>query len=454
VKPLDFASRVRLAFLAALVAVAAAAAVVAYWSSSPEIVVAATLTAGITVGLWLLGRVLTPATRTLEALRDGVRGYKDHDFSLNLAVDRRDEIGELVQLYNSVGDVLRDERGNLLQKELLLETVLEATPMAIVLTQRGRIFFVNRAARELFVTGRRLEGQPFDRILEDCPPQMREALASGRDSLFSVEQGGDAPSPPERGRGMGRGGMGSTEVYHVARRAFELNGRRHELTMLKHLTPELRRQEVDIWKKAIRTMSHEINNSLAPIASLARSARHILDNPEHQERLGGVLDVIEERSSHLRDFLESYARFARLPAPVKREVEWKPFLDELRGLFPFRLEGEPPVRTGFFDPGQVQQVLINLLKNAQESGSPPEEIRVALEPTADRGVRLRVTDRGAGMSEEGMRKALLPFYTSKETGSGLGLPLCREIVEAHGGHLRLESREGRGTSVVFWLPGE
>ena len=434
--PLRFAARVRLAFLAALVAVAAAATAAAYWSSSPEIILAATLAAGITVGLWLLGRVLNPATRTLDALRDGVRGYKDHDFSLNLAADRSDEIGELVELYNSVGDVLRNERGNLLQKELLLETVLEATPMAIVLTQRGRIFFVNRAARDLFVTGRRLEGQPFDRILEDCPPQMRDALASGRDALFSVEQGGE------------------DEVYHVARRIFEVNGQRHELTMLKHLTPELRRQEVDIWKKAIRTMSHEINNSLAPIASLARSARHILANPEHQERLGGVLDVIEERSSHLRDFLESYARFARLPAPVKREVEWKPFLDELRGLFPFRLEGETPVRPGCFDPGQVQQVLINLLKNAQESGSAPEEIRVSLEPTADRGVRLRVTDRGAGMSEEGMRKALLPFYTSKATGSGLGLPLCREIVEAHDGHLRLESREGRGTSVVFWLAGE
>lgn len=435
-KPLLFATRVRLAFLAALLAVAMAAAATASWLPSPSVVLALSLAAGITIGLWLLSRVLTPATRTLDALRDGVRGYKDHDFSLNLAADRRDEIGELVELYNAVGDVLREERGNLLQKELLLETVLESTPMAIVLTQRDRIFFVNRAARELFVTGRRLEGQPFGRILEDCPPQMREALESGRDSLFSVEQGGE------------------DEVYHVARRAFELNGRRHELTMLKHLTPELRRQEVDIWKKAIRTMSHEINNSLAPIASLARSARHILENPEHQERLGGVLDVIEERSSHLRDFLESYARFARLPAPVKREVDWKPFLDELRGLFPFRLEGEPPARPGCFDPGQVQQVLINLLKNAQESGSPSEEIRVAIESTADGGVRLRVKDRGTGMSDEVMRKALLPFYTSKPTGSGLGLPLCREIVEAHGGHLRLESREGRGTAVVCWLPGE
>jgi signal transduction histidine kinase len=152
--------------------------------------------------------------------------------------------------------------------------------------------------------------------------------------------------------------------------------------------------------------------------------------------------------------MESYARFARLPSPTKQEVEWKPFLEDLRGLFPFVLEGEPPARPGLFDRGQVQQVLINLLKNAQEAGSPPEEIRVAVEPLADGGVRVKVKDRGTGMTDDVMRKALLPFYTSKPTGSGLGLPLCREIVEAHGGHLRLERREGRGTTVVFWLPGE
>ncbi|HEX3130860.1 MAG TPA: ATP-binding protein [Thermoanaerobaculia bacterium] len=431
-----FATRVRLIFLAALLAVAAAVFLAVSWSPSPWLAAAVGLAAGITLGLWLLNRILAPATHTLDALRDGVRGYKDHDFSLSLAVDRKDEIGELVELYNAVGDVLRDERGNLLQKELLLETVLESTPMAIVLTQRDRIFFVNRAARELFVTGRRLEGQPFGRILDDCPPQMREALESGRDALFSVEQGG------------------SEEVYHVARRAFELNGQRHELTMLKHLTPELRRQEVDVWKKAIRSMSHEINNSLAPIGSLARSARHILEDPGHLDRLKQALDVIDERSTHLRELMESYARFARLPSPAKQEVDWKAFLEDLRGLFPFVPEGEPPARSGFFDRGQIQQVLINLLKNAQEAGSPPEEIRVAVEPLADGGVRVKVKDRGTGMTDDVMRKALLPFYTSKPTGSGLGLPLCREIVEAHGGHLRLERREGRGTTVVFWLPGE
>jgi nitrogen fixation/metabolism regulation signal transduction histidine kinase len=297
---------------------------------------------------------------------------------------------------------------------------------------------------ELFDLGAlsgRLEGKSFGRILEECPPALREVLESGRDALISLEPEGRLEKQAE------------AEVFHVSRRFFEMNGQRHDLTMIKRLTPELRRQEVDVWKKAIRTMSHEINNSLAPIASLARSARHIAENPEHQERLGPVLDIIEERSSHLRDFLEGYARFARLPAPKKEAVDWQPFLAELRELFPFTLDGDPPARPGRFDPSQVQQALINLLKNAQESGSPAEEIRLGVEETAEGGVRLRVLDRGSGLSEEELKKALLPFYTSKATGSGLGLPLCREIVEAHGGHLRIERRDGGGTAVVCWLPG-
>jgi signal transduction histidine kinase len=175
--------------------------------------------------------------------------------------------------------------------------------------------------------------------------------------------------------------------------------------------------------------------------------------PEHAERLGSALDVIEERAVHLKEFLEGYARFARLPPPVPREVDWGPFLAELRQVVPFVFEGEPPVPGGRFDPGQMQQALINLLKNAQESGGPPEEVRLAVEVLGEGGVRFRVLDRGAGLSDDGLRRALLPFYTSKPGGSGLGLPLCREIVEAHGGRLRIERREGGGTAVVCWIPG-
>ncbi|HEV2845327.1 MAG TPA: ATP-binding protein, partial [Thermoanaerobaculia bacterium] len=415
-KPLRFDARIRLAFLAAVLFVTLLAAAAVYWLPSPWAVLLA-FVFGLPVGLWILDRVLTPAARVLQAVRDGVRGFRDHDFSLHLAVDRKDELGVLVDLYNSVGDVLREERQGLIQREMLLETVFEATPMAIVLTNaRDRIVFANRSARELFFTRRRLEGQFFGQILAQCPEGLREALAGGQDSLFSLEQEG-----------------GEEEVFHVARRAFELNGQRHDLTLVKRLTPELRRQEVDVWKRAIRTLSHELNNSLAPIASLARSVRLIVRQPEHADRLDSALDVIEERATHLKEFLEGYARFARLPQPNKRTVEWGGFLAELRQVTPFELVGEPPGAPGRFDPGQMQQALINLLKNAHESGSPLGEVKLAVEPTGEGGVRFRVLDRGTGLSDEGMRKALLPFYTSKPGGSGLGLPLCREIVEAHGG---------------------
>lgn len=438
-RPLRFAVRVRLAFLAALAVALSAAAAAAFWSPSPWAVLGAGLGLGLPLGGWILGRVLSPASRVLAALSDGVRGFRDRDFSLQLAVDRRDELGELVELYNAVGDVLREERGAILERELLLETAFDATPTAIVLTGvRGKIVFANRAAGEVFATRGRLEGQAFGQILAGCPAGLREAFASGRDSLFSL-------GTPESG--------GEEEVYHVARRAFELNGRRHDLTLIKRLTPELRRQEVDVWKRAIRILSHEINNSLAPIASLARSVRRMARSPEPAGRLDTALDVIEERSRHLQEFLEGYARFARLPPPVARPVDWPAFLGELGQVVPFELAGEPPTAASRFDPGQVQQALINLLKNAHESGSPPEEVRLAVDALGDAGVRFRVLDRGAGMTDEEMRKALLPFHTSKPGGSGLGLPLCREIAEAHGGRLRLERREGGGTAVVCWLPG-
>lgn len=429
------AGRLRVAAGAALVVAAGVAAVASRWLA-PWAAFLLAIAFGVPAGLWIVGRVLNPAERTLSALRDGVRGFRDRDFSLEIAPGSGGELGELAALYNSIGEVLRDERRAIFEREMLLATVFEATPMAIVLTgARERIVFANRAARELFTVHHdRLEGQSFAEILARCPQALGDALAGGRDAIFSVERGQEP------------------EVFHVARRSFELNGRRHDLTLVKPLNPELRRQEVEIWKRAIRTLTHEINNSLAPIASLARSLRQMADDPRHRERMAAALDVIEERSDHLKEFLAGYARFARLPAPSLCRVEWQGFLAELGELFPFVLDGEPPARASCFDPVQMQQALINLLKNALESGSPPAEIRLAVEDLGPGGTRFRVRDRGAGMSDEVMRNALLPFYTSKPAGSGLGLPLCREIVEAHGGHLRIERRPGGGIEVVCWLP--
>ncbi len=433
-RPAALSTRVRLHFHLAAAASALAAGTAA-WFLSPPMVAAAALATGLTVGLWAADRPMREVRRALRALEDGVKSFRDRDYSLSLAVDRRDEVGRLLAFYNEIGETLRDERSRIRQKEVMLDTVLRATPLAIVLADRvGRVVYANRSARDLFAPGERLVGRDFAEILAVCPPSLRQLFAGGADSLFTAVLDGQE------------------ETFHLARRAFQLNMQDHSLYMVKRLTAELRRQEVEIWKKVIRLMSHELNNSLAPISSLAHSARRILADPSQAHHLQTIFDTIEDRTVHLKEFLEGYARFARLPRPRKEAVAWGPFLERLERVNGFRFRSEPPPSHGFFDPSQMQQVLINLLKNAREAGGPDDEVSVAVEQAPSGGARIRVEDRGSGMQEDVLRSALLPFYSSKPSGMGLGLPLCREIIEAHGGWLRIQNRQGGGVAVTCWIP--
>ncbi|HEU5054992.1 MAG TPA: ATP-binding protein, partial [Kofleriaceae bacterium] len=245
---------------------------------------------------------------------------------------------------------------------------------------------------------------------------------------------------------------GEDETCKAGRRSFQLGGRDHTLYLLERLTPELRRHEVTAWKNAVRIVNHELNNSLAPIRSLVNSARSVLDKPEHRHRLEEIFATVAERVSHLAAFLDGYAAFARLPAPNKRDVMWADLLDRVRQIFPFAIDGRLPGAPAHIDPSLMEQVLINLVKNARESGGPADEVKVSVRDGADGGFVLTVVDRGRGMDEETLRRALVPFYTSKPQGTGLGLPLSSEIVEAHGGRLHLENRAGGGLAVTCRLP--
>jgi nitrogen fixation/metabolism regulation signal transduction histidine kinase len=429
----------RLALYAALhglLAAAIGAAVVAL-TARPLLGLAAGAAAAVLAATLTSGRALGAAQRTMAALADGIRSFRDGEFSLRLANPRGDELGDLVGLYNEMGDALRGERHDLYQRELMLETVLQGAPMAIVLIgPTDRVAYSNRSARHLLGRGLRLEGHDFQEVLAQTPVEMRDVLSSAEDALFTVSD----PS-------------GAEETYHVSRRSFDLHTRRHLLYVIERLTPELRRREVEVWKKAIRVMNHEMNNSLAPIRSLVRSARMATARPEHAHHLEGIFDTIEERATYLSEFLEGYARFARLPRPQKRPVDWREFLQGLRHLAAFHVQEPLPEGPGQFDPLQMQQVLINLIKNAREAGSPESDILVAVEGGPDGAAALVVMDRGRGMEEDVMRRALLPFYSSKPSGTGLGLPLCQEIVEAHGGRLRLQARPGGGLTVTCLLPG-
>jgi two-component system nitrogen regulation sensor histidine kinase NtrY len=383
--------------------------------------------------VWLAARVTRPIAQMLRALAGTVASYREGDFSLSLVADRSDELGELMTAHNELSAALRVQRAHLVQRELLLDTVMQNSPVALVLVDaHERIAYANIAARHLLSEGRSLNGLRFGDALARAPPALRGAAAVQGDSLFSTEI------------------EGVEETFHLSQRAFILQGQTFRLYLLKRLTRELSRQEVSTWKKLIRVLSHELNNSLGPLSSLAHSGAEIARRGDYSS-LPTVFAAIAERAEHLHHFVSGYATFAKLPAPRPERIEWAGFVADLARQQPFAVAGQLPEPAGWFDRAQVEQALINLLKNAHEAGGDEGQVELMITHVGAHQ-RIEVRDRGAGMSQTVLAQALLPFYSTKRSGTGLGLALAREIAEAHGGRIQLANREGGGLSVVLDLP--
>lgn len=410
----------------------------------PLLVAGICLAGLLPVAIITLRTQVQPILSLFRALEGTVDSYRDGDFSFGLHWPHNDELSDLIAAHNRLGNVLREQRLGLAQRELLLDTMVQNTPVAMLLVAdavsrtgsdsgsgSGAIVYANLAARRLLAHGRKLEGHALGAVLEGASPALKEALARGGDGLFTAGEGEDE------------------EVYHLARNTFTLNGRRHELLLLRHLTLELRRQEVQTWKKVIRVISHELNNSLAPLASLAHSGAELVRRGQ-VERLPQILQTIGERTRHLESFILGYARFAKLPTPRLEAQRWDALVARLASQVQFRIAGEP-LDAAWIDAAQVEQALLNLLKNAHESGSRPEDVELQLRRVQDQ-IRIDVLDRGSGMSEAVLTQALVPFYSTKRSGTGLGLALAREIAEAHGGRITLANRDGGGLAVTLFLP--
>lgn len=391
---------------------------------------------GLVTGLGGGGLMLLVLTRNLRlslgALDQGLRNLLDNDFSVTLVGSRIREINDLILHYNGLTESLRRERQSIYQRELLLDTIIENSTMCVLITdQRRRVIFANQEAESLLNEGDSLKGHELSSILAKENPELCEAIERQQSGIFPLHPA-------------------SQTLHHLFTGQFVLNAQRHTLVLMKEITREINRQEAASWKRVIRIISHELNNSLAPISSLAHSGQLMLSKGQWQQ-LPEVLAIIGERTEHLKHFVSRYAEIAKLPAPRKASVDWSLFWQGLNLGYPFVLMGELPGQPGYFDAGQVQQLLLNLLKNAAESGSPADAITLSIEQTPAASI-IAVADRGTGMAPEVLKNALLPFYSTKAGGSGVGLPLCREIVDAHEGRLILSNRRNGGLRVKVILP--
>ncbi|MBI1940538.1 MAG: PAS domain-containing sensor histidine kinase [Acidobacteria bacterium] len=372
---------------------------------------------------------LRTISNLLGALREG-------DFSVRARGARRDDaLGEVVVEVNALSETLREQRWGALEATALLRKVMEEIDVAVfAFDGEQRLQLVNRA-------GERLLDQPVGRLLG------RTAADLGLAECLA----GDSP------RTTSLSFPGSGGRWEVRRSTFRERGLPHQLLVLSDLSRALREGERQAWQRLIRVLGHELNNSLAPIRSVAESLGTVLRREplpsDWRDDAQRGLGIIGARAEALSRFMGDYARLARLPPPQLRLVNVGEWIRRAAGL-ETRLQAKllpGPELTIRADGDQLEQLLINLLQNAAdaalESGG---DVRVGWSQ-CDNLLEVRVEDEGPGLPNPA--NLFVPFFTTKPGGSGIGLVLCRQIAEAHGGTLTLENRKsGRGCVARVRLP--
>jgi two-component system nitrogen regulation sensor histidine kinase NtrY len=391
------------------------------------------------IGCWLVVSLVVRerVVRPLQTLSNMLAALREGDFSLRARSSASDDALALALLeVNTLGNTLQAQRLGAMEATALLRTVMAEIDAAIFAFDDAgnQLRLANRA-------GERLLGVPVERLLG------RTADALGLAAFLT----GDSPRVHDLVF-PGRSGR-----WEVRRTTFRQDGRPHTLVVMSDLSKTLREEELLAWQRLVRVLSHEINNSLTPIKSIAGSLLSILDRtprpPDADDDLRGGLGIIGSRSEALSRFMSAYALLARLPAPRPGPVDvgiWARRAAGLETRVPVQVRPGPPLII-HADGDQLDQLLINLVRNAADA-SLETGGGVCLSWTRQDGhVEMNVIDEGPGLATTA--NLFVPFYTTKPSGTGIGLVLCRQIAEAHGGVLSLENRtDGRGCVARLRLP--
>ena len=377
-------------------------------------------------------RVVTP----LQTLSNLLAALREGDYSIRARGANIDEpLGQVMLEANVLGETLHDQRLGALEATNLLRTVMAEIDVAVfAFNEVEELKLVNRA-------GERLLAQPAERLLGQraVDLDLAECLTGPGERTFQKT------FPGMTGRwGMRRG-------------SFREEGRPHTIVVLSDLSHALREEERQAWRRLIRVIGHELNNSLAPIKSMAGTLAHLLDRgselSEWRDDMKRGLVVIGDRSEALSRFMSAYARLARLPPPTFQSVDVEELVRRVVALqtsYPVTIEKGPSIRIRA-DADQLEQLLINLLRNAidasqEKNGSIHVRWGVSGGP-----LQLLVEDEGPGLPQTA--NLFVPFFTTKAGGSGIGLVLSRQIAEAHGGTLDVENRDdGPGCRAKLTLP--
>jgi nitrogen fixation/metabolism regulation signal transduction histidine kinase len=385
---------------------------------------------GLVVFAWIVAAVAvrTRVVRPLQTLANLLAALREGDYSIRArGADLDDPLGLAFAEVNALREPLRAQRLGAVEAVALLQRVMAEVDVAMfAVDSTGMVRLVNRA-------GERVLGRPSAELLG----QRAEDVGLGECLAGEPRRVLEASFPGDDGQ------------WELRRSGFRQGGMPMQLLVLSDVRRVLREEERRAWQRVVRVLSHEINNSLAPIQSLAGSLRALLSRTprpaDAEEDLARGLAVIGGRAESLGRFMRNYASMAKLPAPVLAPVkvsEWVERVTQLEKRLPVRVRPGPPL-TITADGDQLDQLLINLVRNAVDaSAETGGEVEVTWERRNDTLV-LSVLDEGPGLPPTA--NLFTPFFTTKRNGTGIGLVLSRQIAEGHGGTLSLENRaEGRG----------